>query len=75
MDCPKYGFSVERGGKVMKGPLSGIGIYIGIWPYPYIESAARLASSVPYRDSAPGGDKSGEYITTKSMSQSSYLVC
>jgi hypothetical protein len=26
----------------MKGPLSSIGIYIGIWSYPYIESAAMV---------------------------------
>ena len=33
---------VERGSKVMKGPLSSIGIYIGIWSYPHIESAAMV---------------------------------
>ena len=38
---PNMGFG-ERGDKTMKGPLSSIGIYIGIWLYPYIESATMV---------------------------------
>ena len=71
LTVPNVGF-VERGGKAMKGPLSKYRhLYRNMVISIYRICCHGWPAAFPIEIVPQGGDKSGEYVTIKSISQSS----